>query len=73
MGVNTCISRDGLEDKRKKFKLHLMNKGESGEEGREMTDLVKAKRQETSAQHPGVLKANPLSLHKTRIKKKGVQ
>lgn len=67
VGVNTCIGRDCLEDKSKQFKLHLMNKGESGE-GRETSDLVKANRQETSAQHPGELKANPLPLHKTRIK-----
>lgn len=42
VGVNTSISCNGLEDKSKKFKLHLMNKGESGKEGKEMSDLVKA-------------------------------
>lgn len=43
--VNTCIGCDGLEDKSMQFKLHLMNKGESGE-SKEMSDLVKAERQE---------------------------
>jgi len=68
VGINTLIGWDGLEDKSKQFKLHLMNKGESGE-AKEISDLVKAKRQEISAQHPGELKANPLPLHYT-IKQK---
>lgn len=61
VGVFSCIGCD--EDKSKQFKLHLMNKGES-RKGKEMSDMVKAKRQEISAQHPGELKASPLSLHK---------
>lgn len=39
--VNRCIDCDGLEDKSKQLKLHVVNKGESGE-GKEMSDLVKA-------------------------------
>lgn len=41
LGVISCMGCD--EDKSKQFKLHLMNTGES-RKGKEMSDMVKAKR-----------------------------
>lgn len=66
LGVISCIGCD--EDKSKQFKLHLMNIGES-RKGKEMSDTVKAKRQDISAQHPGELKASSLSLQKEGYKR----
>lgn len=43
VGVNTYIGCDSLEDKKKQFKLYLMNKGESAKEDKEMSEVVKAK------------------------------
>lgn len=43
VGVNTHVGCDSLEDKRKQLKLYLMNKGESSEEDKEMSEVVKAK------------------------------
>lgn len=70
VGVISCTGCD--EDKSKQFKLHLMNKGES-RKGKEMSDMVKAKRQEISAQHPRELKASPLSLHKKNYKRSAMK
>lgn len=70
VGVISCTGCD--EDKSEQFKLHLMNKGES-RKGKEMSDMVKAKRQEISAQHPGELKASPLSLHKKNYKRSAMK
>lgn len=39
----------------------------------EMSDMVKAKRQEISAQHPRELKASPLSLHKKGYKRSAMK
>lgn len=62
--VTSCTGCE--EDKSKQLKLDLMNKGES-RKGKEMSDMVKAKRQEISAQHPGELKA--LCPHTRRVTK----
>ena len=43
VGVNIYIGCDSLEDKRKQLKLYLRNKGESWEEDKEMSEVVKAK------------------------------
>lgn len=43
VGVNTYIGCDSLEHKRKQLKLYLMNKGESSEEDKEVSEVVKAK------------------------------
>lgn len=70
VGVISCAGCD--EHKSKQFKLHLMNKGQS-RKGKEMSDKMKAKRQEISAQHPGELKASPLSLHKKSYKRSAMK
>lgn len=49
-----------------------MNKGES-RKGKEMSDMVKDKRQEISAQHPGELKTSPLTLHKKSYKRSAMK
>lgn len=70
VGVISCAGCD--EDKSKQFKLHLMNKGQS-RKGKEMSDMVKAKRQEISTWHPGELKASPLSLHEKSYKRSAMK
>lgn len=70
LGVISCMGCD--EDKSKQFKLHLMNIGES-RKGKEMSDMVKAKRQEISAQQSGELKVRPLSLHKKSYKRSAMK